>query len=158
VERLSEQYGLPIRPPSIPTEIANVTRVRSVPLVLAAVLAGLALLTLVHLLLSSIRSRRHDLAVLSAIGADRPWLARALHWQATSFILLPALLGLPIGLVIGRLVFRVFADDIGVVDDAAAPFVLLALLLLGLVVLANSVAPLARRRSRLRPAHVLRAE
>ncbi|MDQ1425382.1 MAG: putative transport system permease protein, partial [Acidimicrobiaceae bacterium] len=157
-ERLAEQYGLPIGAGETPAELANVARVRSVPLLLAAVLAGLALLTLAHLLLASIRNRRRDLAILSALGADRRWLARALHWQATSFVLLPALLGLPIGLVAGRLAFRVFADDMGVVDDAVAPFVVATLLLVALVVLANAVAPMARRGRRPLPAHMLRTE
>jgi hypothetical protein len=157
-QRLAEKYGVAIGLLNTPPEVANVARVRSVPLLLAAVLAGLALLTLVQLLVTSIRNRRRDLAILSAIGADRPWLGRTLRWQATSFVLLPALLGVPIGLIAGRVVFRVFADDMGVVSDASWPFIWLTLLMVGLVVLANGVVPLARRGRPLVSAGVLRAE
>jgi hypothetical protein len=158
MEHAAEGYGVRLGPPNRVAEITNVARVRSVPLLLAAVLAGLTVLTLVHLLLTSIRNRRHDIGVLKALGADRSWLARALHWQATSFALLPALVGLPVGLVAGRLVFRAFAGNMGVVDGADAPLVFLALVLLGLLVISNGVAPLARRRRHLLPAPILRSE
>ena len=59
------------------------------PFVLAGFFGGLALLTVVHVMLTSVQNRRKDLAILRSIGADRGWIARAVHWQATTFTLLP---------------------------------------------------------------------
>ena len=41
--------------------------------------------------------------MLRALGADRPWLVRALLWHAVSWIVVPALIGVPVGLVAGAL-------------------------------------------------------
>ncbi len=73
-----------------PVVIANVERVRSVPAVLAALLAVLVLLTLLHALFMSIRNRRHDLAILKSLGANRRWITRVVHSQATLLAAAPA--------------------------------------------------------------------
>ena len=82
---------------STPGVIINVARVRNIPAVLAVLLALLALLTIVHALIVSIHGRRHDVAVLRALGADRRWVARTVHWQATVLTVLPLIVGIPIG-------------------------------------------------------------
>jgi hypothetical protein len=144
---------------SRPASIINVARARAIPIFLAALFGALAVLTVAHVMLTSIRNRRRDIAVLSALGADRGWLTRAVHWQATSVALLPAVVGLPIGVLAGRLVFRVFADSIGAVDDATTPLLLTLAVGGGLLVLANAAAVLPARRARhLPPAAVLQAE
>jgi hypothetical protein len=144
---------------SRPASIVNVARTRAIPIFLALLFGALAVLTVAHVMLTSIRNRRRDIAVLSALGADRGWLTRAVHWQATSVALLPTIVGLPIGVVAGRLVFRVFADSIGAVDDATTPLLLTLAVGGGLLVLANAAAVLPARRARhLPPATVLQAE
>lgn len=144
---------------SRPASIVNVARARAVPIFLAALFGALAVLTVAHVMLTSIRNRRRDIAVLCALGADRGWLTRAVHWQATSVALLPAVFGLPIGVLAGRLVFRVFADSIGAVDDATTPLLVTLAVGGGLLVLANAAAVLPARRARhLPPAAVLQSE
>ena len=57
----------------VPAAIANVSRVRSIPFALAAVLAVLALLTVGHVMLTSTRGSRRELAILRSLGARR-WM------------------------------------------------------------------------------------
>jgi ABC-type antimicrobial peptide transport system permease subunit len=144
---------------STPGVIVNVARVRNIPAVLAALLAVLALLTIVHALIVSIQSRRHDVAVLRALGADRRWVARTVHWQATVLTVLPLALGIPIGVIAGSFVFRAFVARIGAVPDPARPLLLLLGMALALVVVANVAAIVpARRARRLSTAALLQAE
>ena len=149
------QFGIEDKPGAI----LNIQRVRNVPTVLAALLALLALLTLVHALIVSIQSRRRDVAVLRALGADRRWVARAVHWQATVLTALPLLFAVPIGLVVGGVVFRAFADRIGAWSDPVLPVVLVLVMMVAFVVIANVAAVIpARRARRLAPAELLTEE
>jgi hypothetical protein len=142
-----------------PPDIVNVERVRPIPFVLAALLAALALVTLAHAMAMSVHNRRRDVAVLRSLGADRKWISRATLWQATSFALVPLIIGLPAGIVVGRIAFRAFADSMGTLDDAAIPVIYSALIVVATIMLANTAAWLAARHSgRGTPAIALRAE
>jgi putative ABC transport system permease protein len=119
-----------------------------VPSLLAALLAGLVLLTLFHALIVSIQSRRRDLAILRALGADGRWVGRAVHWQASVLTAVPLIAGIPIGLVAGSVAFRAFSGAIGAVPDPTLPLALIAASLVALVVVANAVAVVPSRRAR----------
>jgi len=54
-----------------PSDIRDYTGVRDTPLVLAVALALLAIATLTHVLLTSIRHRRRDLAMFKTLGLLR---------------------------------------------------------------------------------------
>jgi ABC-type antimicrobial peptide transport system permease subunit len=111
----------------------------------------LAVVTITHTLLTSLRARRHDLAIVRALGAAPAVVRRSVHWQATLVTLVPALIGAPLGFVVGRVVFTALADDIGALSTPAFPSSGLGGVLIGVVVLANLVAlwpaRLARRWS-----------
>ena len=97
--------------------------------------------------------------MLRAVGADGPWIGRAVHWQATSLVAAPIVLGVPLGLVFGSLVFRTVADGIGAVPDPTTSVLLLVGIVAGIVLLANVVALLPARQARLVPAaQLLRGE
>ena len=151
-----------VGPPAIryvPSPIRNVARVRAIPFVLAAVLAALALLTVGHVMMTSMRTRRRDLAILRSLGADRRWVTRAVHWQATVLTALPVLGGIPVGIVIGRLIFGAFADSMGAVRGAAIPLLTIAVGALAVVAVANAVASIVSHRTRRRePALLLQGE
>jgi ABC-type lipoprotein release transport system permease subunit len=143
----------------VPGAISSLVRVRSVPYVLAGLLGLLVVLTMTQTLLSSLRARRRDLAVLRALGGAPRLLRRSVHWQATVVTLVPALIAVPLGLIAGRLVFKALADDIGAVDTAAFPSAAVVAVIVGIVVLANLVAMWpARLVRRLSAAAALRTE
>jgi hypothetical protein len=92
------------------------------------VLAGavaVALLLLVIVVAQGAWSRTRDsageLSVLQALGCTRGQLVRATAWQAVPAGLLALLLGLPLGVAIGRLAFGAFARSIAVVDEPSSP-------------------------------------
>ena len=143
----------------VPGAVENLGRVRTIPYLLAALLGALAVLTVAHVMLTSMTNRRRDIAIVRCLGADRGWITRAVHWQATSFIVLPLVVGTPIGLIVGQLAFRSFADSVGAVNGASRPFLLVGAIVVGLALLANVVAALpARRARRLAPALLLQSE
>ncbi len=153
----AEELGLGQADP--PLIIVNLARIRAIPFLLAGLVALLAVLTVVHVMLTSVGNRRRDVAVLRSLGADRPWVSRAVHWQATTFSLVPLAIGVPLGLSSGRGVFEAFVDRVGAVPDASFPFLLLTVVLVGFLMLANAVASLpARRARRLKPAPLLTPE
>jgi putative ABC transport system permease protein len=142
-----------------PAAITTLARVRRIPAILAVLLGALALLTLVHALLVSVQSRRRDVAVLRALGANPPWIGRAVHWQATVLTAAPLVLGVPLGLIGGAVVFRAFANSVGALPEPATPLLALAAIAIGLVAIANLAAVLpARRARRLSTAELLRAD
>lgn len=157
VAAVAQRYG--IGPLGQPGVIVNLARVESVPYLLAAVFGALALMTVVHVMVTSIRNRRRDVALLRSLGADGPWITRVVHWQATTFALVTMVFGAPLGLVAGRLVFKLFVDQVGAVPDASYPFFVLGVVLAAFMVVANLVAAVpARRARRLSPAPLLVAE
>lgn len=158
-QRLAEATGMTVTPGfDTPGVILNVGRVRSIPFVVAGVLAVLVLLNLAHHLILLTRRRRRDIAVLQALGADRRWVTGVVHWQASLFTLLVVAIGAPLGVVAGRVVYRAFVGRIGAVDTVTVPMGLVALALVGLMLLANLVAAPSAMRARQRPPSGVLAE
>jgi putative ABC transport system permease protein len=151
-QRIAALVGAQTGTEDPPSAIVNVARVRRIPGLLALLLVALAVLTTVHALIVSIQGRRRDLAVLRALGGDRRWITRAVHWQATVLATAPLFLGVPLGLIAGAVVFRAFVDRIGALPDPAIPVGLVVALIVGLVAVANLAAIVPARRARLIPA------
>ena len=142
-----------------PTEIRNYASVRDVPLVLGAVLAVLAVATLAHVLLSSVRRRRRDLAVLKTLGLTRAQVLRLVSWQATALAAAALLAGLPLGVIAGRLAWSFFANAAGVAPQPDVPLPLILLAVPVTLLLANLIATWpAWTAARVHPAIALRTE
>ena len=157
-ERVLSDYGAAdVGGEEVPVVIENLANVRNLPDVLAGVLGALAVLTVLHITVTSIRNRRRDLAVIRVLGANGRWVTSAAHWQATTFVALPVLLGALLGLIAGQVVFRAVIDRVGAVDQASFPLALVSLIVAGLLVLANLIAALPARTTRvMAPAMALR--
>jgi hypothetical protein len=142
-----------------PAEIATLDRVRWTPVLLAGVLAALALATVGQTLVSSIRRRRRDLALLRTLGFVRAQVSATVAWQATTIAAVAAVLGLPLGVVLGRLAWQALAAQLGIVPEPATPAVELIVALPATVLLANAIAVVpGLLAARARPAVALRAE
>lgn len=142
-----------------PVDVKAYADVRSTPLVLAGLLALLGIGVLMHLLVTSVRARRRDLAVLKTLGSSRRQVGATVAWQATTLAGLALAIGIPLGIVAGRWTWRSFADDLGVVSTVAVPaFAFLVIAVVG-VALANLIAAFpARTAARTSAAVVLRSE
>lgn len=142
-----------------PSDLSDLARARGAPVAAAAVLALLAAATSTHLMVTSVRRRRRDLAVLMTLGLVRRQVRASIAWQATSLAVVALLIGVPVGIVIGRTTWSVYANSLGIVSVPVIPAALLALVAAGAIVLVNLAAVLpARAAAHMKPALALRAE
>ena len=144
--------------PARPADVQSLSKVRSTPVVLALVLAGLGGAAFAFVLVSGVRNRRREIALLKTFGFQGRDVAGTVAWQATSTALVAGVVGIVVGSVAGRLAWRVLADVLGVSRDARLPLTLV-LVLAAVLALANllAVAP-GVLAARTRPAAMLRTE
>jgi ABC-type lipoprotein release transport system permease subunit len=145
--------------PRPPLDVDNVGRVGGLPQVLAGLLAVLAASALGHLLVSSIRRRRRDLAILKVLGFVRGQVSAAVAWQATTVAVISLTVGLPLGVALGRWAWSLLIDRIGLGAEPVTPWPALLAGVIGTVLVANLVAAWPGwMAARTRPAVALRAE
>jgi ABC-type antimicrobial peptide transport system permease subunit len=126
---------------------------------LAALLSVLAVITMVHLLVTAIQRRRRELAVLRTLGCVPRQISAAIAWQATAVAGIALALGIPLGLASGRALWSAVAGNLGVVVQPTIPWLWVALLVPAALILANLVAAVpAASAARIAPATILRAE
>jgi len=121
--------------------------------------ALLAIAALAHVLLTSVRRRRRDLAILKTLGLRRAQLIQAVSWQATAMAAAALLLGMPLGLLAGRWTWTLFAASAGVSPAARIPVLLVLLVVPG--TLAAAVLMASRpgwEAARIQPAVLLRGD
>ena len=157
--RLSRQLPLAfVFPATRTTQVEALGGIATVPLVMSALLIALAAGALGHTLLTSIRRRRRDFAILKALGFVHRQIAGVVAWQATTLAVCAALIGIPLGMVLGRWTWRSIADQAGVDSSVVYPLTI-ALILPAAVVLANLLALIpARLAAHTEVAQALRSE
>jgi predicted lysophospholipase L1 biosynthesis ABC-type transport system permease subunit len=97
--------------------------------------------------------------VAQALGFVRRQVAAAVCWQATAVALVGIAVGAPVGIATGKVLWRVFATNFGVVPVAVVEPVLMAALVAGVLAAANLLAAIpALLAARSHPARLLRAE
>ena len=157
--RMARLGPFQVMAPSSPADLVNFGDTQALPLLLGLSLALLALLTVAHLLLTSARRRRRDLAVLRAIGFTRGQVRATVAWQAVALTGVALVIGIPAGIACGRLAWRIFTGQIGIPPVLDVPLVSLAVLVATALALAVVVAAVpGESAARTRPADVLRAE
>jgi hypothetical protein len=140
-------------------DAVNFGGVQSAPVVVGGVLGALGLAALAHVLVTGVRRRRRDIAILKTIGFVRGQARAAVAWQATITVAVAGLIGIPIGIGAGRWLWRTVADGLGVLPVPRTPSLIFMVLPPALIVLANLIAVLpGRSAARTRPALVLRSE
>ena len=145
--------------PTTPADVVNFGRAQDLPLLLGGVLSLLALLTIAHLLLTSVRRRRRDFAVLRTLGFTRRQVRGAVSWQAGALTGVALGIGIPAGILCGRLAWRVFTDQLGIPPAPVVPLATLGVLVLVALALALAIAAVpGESAARARPAQILRSE
>jgi len=143
----------------LPAQLQNFSRIKTVSFVLVMVVGLMGALMLIDALVSTVRRRSRDLAILKTLGFTRGQVRSAVAWQATLLIVLAIPPALVAGVIGGRVLWRAFGNRIGFVPQAVVPVIALALAAAGALALANIVAAFpARAAARTRPALVLRSE
>jgi ABC-type antimicrobial peptide transport system permease subunit len=114
--------------------------------------------TLLHLLIVSVSRRRREVGLLKVLGFVNGQVASTVAWQATTLAVAGIVIGVPLGIVVGRAVWLAFANNLGAVPVSVVPVWLVSLLVAGVLVVANliAVAP-AMVATRSKPRDLLRA-
>ena len=151
--------GVEFGPPDQLSEVAELREVRVLPIILGLFLALLAVGAVGHALATAVRRRSHDLAVLRALGMTQRQCRWVVVTQATVLAMIGLVFGVPLGLAVGRSVWRAVANYTPI--EYVPPIAVWALFLVGpaAVLLANALAAWpGHRAARLRVAQILRAE
>ncbi len=146
-------------PAGQPLELLNLKNVQRLPQVLAIFLALLAVAAMTYLLVALTRARARDFAVLRALGFTRGQSRVVVASQSTAISLIGLLVGVPAGVFLGRLAWRLISERVPLQN--VPPVAVIALVVIAPLALlgANLLAAWpARRVARLRVAEVLRTE
>jgi hypothetical protein len=140
-------------------DLTNLERVGYLPGLLAGLVALLALGTIAHALVTSVRRRRRDLAILKTLGFARGQVSQTVAWQATTFALVATLIGVPLGVAGGRWAWRLVAEQLGVASGPVVPPLPVLAIIAGALLAANlAAAAPGWAAARIQPAPVLRTE
>jgi hypothetical protein len=145
--------------PSVPTALASFGESANFPLLVAIVVAVAGVAALAHLMAVSVGRRRRESSLLKALGFVRRQLAAIVFWQAVTVDVVGIAVGVPLGIVLGRAVWRAFAGNLGVVPFTVYPGWLLAAIAGGFLLTSLAIAVLPARAAARSPAsRLLRAE
>ena len=131
--------------PTLPPEVDRVRNVAWFGPMLAILMSVLALIAVAHALITATRRRRHDLAILKAMGFNRHQVRATLAWEATTLAVVGLVIGIPAGIIVGRFVWAVVAGDLGVATSAVLPGLAPLLLVPATLLIVNAVAYLPAR-------------
>jgi hypothetical protein len=145
--------------PSVPAEIDRLRQIDWFPVSLAALIGVLALYAVAYAIITSVRRRRAELAILKALGFSRTQVRATIAWQATTLATIGTIFGIPVGLIVGVQVWQRVADSLGVATSPRVPVLLVLAQIPIVLLLVNLVAFLpARTAARTRPSVALRSE
>ena len=156
---LPENYGVTLLTVQRPAEIINYRSMGTVPAFLGAGLGAGAVTALGFTLVASVRRRRRDLALLKTIGLTHRQLAATVAWQSSVAVGIGTAVGIPLGIVLGRSLWDLFAHEIDAVPVPSVPSWPIVFIAVGAFILANIVATVPGRMAAHTPtALLLRAE
>lgn len=126
--------------PSTPISLINFGEAVDFPLIFGLILAASGAATLAHMLVVSVARRRREIGLLKVLGFANRQVGSVVAWQATTLAGIGIIVGTPLGVVIGRAVWTAFARNLGAVPVSVVPIWFLAVLLAGVVIVANLIA------------------
>jgi ABC-type antimicrobial peptide transport system permease subunit len=142
-----------------PAEIVNSGDISGSSRLLGVAVALSALSTLALALTAAVRRRRRDLALLKALGFTRRQLGATVAWQATGTVFVGLVFGVPIGAVLGRVLWGLFARQLDVLAEPTIPLAAIGLVIAAAVISANVLSAIPGHIARAVPAAlVLRSE
>jgi hypothetical protein len=139
-------------------DVDTLRRVDWLPIVLAVLIGALTIGMLAHLVLTSVPRRRREIGVLRALGFTKAQTVGAVLCMAALMAVVILGIGVPLGIVAGRVVWSAIADNLGAVAGAQVPGWLIVVVPCTLATaLLASLWPAWRAVSRV-PARALRTE
>jgi hypothetical protein len=136
---------------SPPGDVGNLARTAGLIDVLLAACAALGVAAFANGLIVATRARRADYATLRALGARPRTIAGSLAWHGGLVAVIGAALGIPLGVIVGRTVWRRTASGINSIPDlwrwdVVAAVVAAATIVVAAIVVAATAAIPGRRR------------
>ena len=136
--QVGNEYTVELAQP--PTELLDFGRVQDLPLLLALLLVGLAAVTLFLTLISSATRRRPELAILKAVGYRPNQLRHVVACQSTVMTLVGLVVGLPLGIALGRWLWVLVAEHLGLMAQPVVPTWQILFVALTALIVANLTA------------------
>jgi hypothetical protein len=156
---LPTNYGATVVGVQRPAEIVNYRSMGSTPAILGFTLATGAVVALGLTLVASVRRRRRALAMLKTMGLTGRQLAACVAWQAGVAVGVGVVVGIPLGVIAGRWLWTLFAEQIYAVPRPVVPIAWMIVIGAAALLLAMLVALVPGRiAARTRAALLLRSE
>jgi len=144
---------------SRPSDVEGLVRLRSLPVVLASLLVLVVGVTVANAMVVAVRRRRRDIAILQSMGSTRGNVTATGVWQGVTVAVVGLLVGVPLGIVVGRWFWTRLANSFGTLAEPVVPLAGVAALVAAVIVLAAIAGFVPIRRGlRHHPAEVLRSE
>jgi ABC-type lipoprotein release transport system permease subunit len=145
--------------PLTPADVDRLAQVAALPWLLGGVIGFLGAAATAHAVLSAVRRRRGELAVLKTVGFVRRQVSATIAAQASTFAAVAIVVGVPLGIVTGRVAWRAVAAGIGLDPVVVVPLALVVAIVFGTLLAVNVIAAIPGVMARrIRPAVALRAE
>jgi ABC-type lipoprotein release transport system permease subunit len=159
IAALSRAFPGQVNLPLPPTNLVNFGEAVNFPLIVGLVVVLFGIGTLLHLLLTSLSRRRRETGLLKSLGMLRRQIAYCVSWQTTTIALIAIVIGVPLGIATGRIIWSAFADNLGVDTQPVVTAAKIFGVALGALIVANVLALIpAFVAARARPASLLRSE
>jgi ABC-type lipoprotein release transport system permease subunit len=154
-----DAQGIFYEPSSRPGSVTSLRDIADVPMIVAVIAALMGAAAIAYGLALTVRRRREDLAILRSLGLTSSQTGSVMTWQATVVAIVSIVLGLPIGIGLGRAVWSSVAGRSNLIVRPEVPTPVLFGLAIGALVVALAASAWPNRRARrLQPARVLRGE
>jgi hypothetical protein len=138
-----EVFTDPVRPATV----VDVDSMRQVPVLLAGAFAVTMAASVVAGIASGTRARRRELAIVRALGGTPRQIRASVRWHAIVVVALGLAVGLPIGVIVGRVAFAAFARDLGAAPRPFVPILLVIVTILVVLAIGLAAAVMPARRA-----------
>ena len=131
--------------PTAPSDVRNLVRIAGLPPLLAAFVTVLAVAALTHALVLAARRHRRQIAVLKSIGFTQRQVVAMMQWHASTIALIAVAIGVPLGVITGRVVWGIVVERLGVAAAPVVPTAAAAATAVTSIIVANLVATASGR-------------
>ncbi len=152
------QLPLTITPADPPAGVTSLVRLRSTPTLLGTLVVVLLAAAVANALVVAVRRRRRDLAVLRTLGLTTGQVTRTVVWQASTVGVVAVVVGVPLGVIVGRWTWTLLTEHLGIVPDPLESVAALAIVVAAVFGLCTVVGLVPGIRAARNPGESLRAE
>jgi hypothetical protein len=129
-----------LEPRVLGAQVVDASQMGSQPVALAIALAASVLVSLMATVLAAARRRRRELALLKALGLTRRQMRNIVGVQTLVLLVIAIIVGIPVGIAAGHLLWDSFAASLGVAPVVVVPILALLLGIVGLLVAGTVLA------------------